>query len=150
MNDEYVVGKIENNKVYCNYFRQGYIYKNENNLLNTIDLSDEELDKLPLKDKIIYIPENVFNNKDFIELNKNLIDGSDYYTVKSIKDDIKTYFGEDIFKEITNKDMKDMILDLFEALDWQHPYSLIEGDEYLDEFVKELGINLKGEDDFEK
>lgn len=142
MNNGCVIGKIEDNKIYCDYFRQGYIYKNENNLLNTIDLSDEELDKLSLGDKIIYIPENVFDSKDYVELNNSLNDGSDYYTVKSIKDDIKTYFGEDVFNQFSSLNIKDMILDVFETLDWQHPYSLIEGDEYLDEFVKELGIDL--------
>jgi len=146
MNNYYVIGKIENNKIYSKYFRQGYIYKNEKIFQNTINLSDEEIDKLPLKDKICYVPESSFYNKDFIDLESNLIDGNDYYTVKSIKEDIKVYFGEDIISNITNEDMKNMTIDVFETLDWQHPFSLLDGDSYLDAYMEELEIKLDGDD----
>jgi len=150
MSDYYVIGKIENNKIYYEYFRQGNIYKNEFIFQNTINLSDEEIDKLPLKDKICYVPENSFGNKDYIELGNTLEDGNDYYTVKSIKEDIKTYFGEDIIKKITNEDMKSMIIDVFDVLDWQHPSFLLDGDSYLDAFMEDkLKSSLESEIDYD-
>jgi len=137
-NYEGLIGVIDKNKIFSEYFRQGFIYKNEKVFNKTKNLSDEEIDKLPLKDKICYIPEGSFDNKDYIDLNDNLKDGSDYYTYKSIKEDIMNYFGEEVINKISDKDMRIMVEDVFYTVDWQHPSSLLDADQYLDEYVDEL------------
>lgn len=137
-----IVGKLEDNKIYSEYFRQGHIYKNELVYLKTKDLPKEELDKLPIKDKICYIPESSFEGKEYINLSDELEEGSDYYTVQSIREDIKSYFGNDVMNKLEEKNISSMIDDVFYCVDWQHPSSLLDADQYLDDYVEELGINL--------
>lgn len=141
-----MVGKLEDNKISSEYFRQGHVYKNELVFIKTMNLSDEELDKLPLKDKIVYIPESTFDNKEFIDLNSDILkEGSDYYTVKNIKEDIREYYGDNIFNQISDKDLTSMAMNVFYTVDWQHPYSLLDADQYLDGYIESLGINIDDE-----
>lgn len=141
-----LVGKIEDNKVYSEYFRQGHIYKNELTFIKTLNLSKEELDRLSLKDKIVYIPESSFDDKEFIDLDsKQLKECSDYYTIESIREDIRNYYGDNIMKQISDKDLSSMIIDVFHTVDWQHPSSLLDADQYLDGYIESLGINLDDE-----
>jgi len=138
-----MVGKLENNKIYSEYFRQGHVYKNELVFIKTMNLSDEELDKLPLEDKIVYIPESTFDNKEFIDLSSDkLKEGSDYYTVKNIKEDIRQYYGDNIINQVSDKDLASMTMNVFYTVDWQHPYSLLDADQYLDGYIENLGIDL--------
>lgn len=135
-----LVGEIDSdNKIYSEYFNQGFIYKNEIAYLKTKGLSKEELEKIPLRDKVCYIPEGAFDNKDYIDLNlKDLKDGKDYYTVEAIRDDIRNYFGEDTMKKISKKELENMVEDVFYMVDWQYPSSLLDADEYLDDYVDEI------------
>lgn len=142
-----MVGQIKDNKIYCDFYGQGHIYKNEIIFRKTINLSDQELDKLLLEEKICYIPESYFNHENknnYIDLNDmNLEDNYDYCTVKTIRHDIENYYGSDIMDKIDDRHKKEMIEEVFYTVDWQHPYSLIEGDQYLDGYVEEtLGISL--------
>ena len=145
-----MVGEIKDNKIYHDSTMQGYVYKNELNLLKTIDLSDKEIDKLSFYDKVCYIPESCFNGKSNIIISSRFINGEDYCTVKTIREDIKAYFGDEIYSRLSKNDIREMVQDVFETVDWQHPYSLIEGDSYLDGYVEDkLGINFdekRGED----
>lgn len=137
-----IVGKLKDNKIYPEYFRQGHIYKNELVYLKTKNLPKEELDKLPIKDKICYIPESSFDGKEYINLSDELEEGSDYYTVQSIREDIKTYFGSDIMDRLEENNIKTMVDDVFYCVDWQHLSSLLDADQYLDGYIEELGIDL--------
>ena len=143
-----ITGCIEDNKIYSEYGRQGYYYKNDLVYIKTKNLSKEELDKLPLKDKICYIPEGSFDDKEYIEINDELKAGHDYYTVFDIREDINNYYGENIMKQIDESTIKEMIEDVFYCVDWQHPSSLLDADQYLDGYMEELGINL--DDDYER
>jgi len=142
-----VIGKIEDQHIFSEFFRQGYIYKNELIFFKTLNLSDEEIDKLPLEDKICYISEADFVGNSYIDITKkNLIEGEDYHTVKSIRRNIEEQYGEKIVSQISDKDMKTMIEDVFYAADWQSPTTLLEAEEYLDDFIEEqLGITLDSE-----
>ncbi len=136
-----VVGEIEDNKIYPEYFRQGDIYKNDIVFEKTKYLSKEEIDKLPFINKICYIPEHAFDDKKYIDLNSNgLKDGEDYFTVSSIKETIKDHYGNDIYKKIPEGDLDNMVEDVFETLDWQYPSSLLDADNYLDGYIEELGL----------
>lgn len=138
-----IIGKINDNKIFPEFFRQGDIYKNEIVYENTKKLSKEDLDKLPLKDKICYIPKHAFDGKEYIDLSsKELKDGEDYYTIFGIKEDINNHYGKDIINKISEKDLYNMIEDVFDTLDWQYPSSLLDADNYLDGYIEKLGINL--------
>lgn len=141
-----IVGKIEKNKIFREYFNQGYIYKNDLVYLKTRDLSKEELEKLPLKDKICYIPEISFCNKDYINLDK--IEKDDYYTIEDFRNEIKNYieynFDENVFKQLNLKNLNCMADVVYDLVDWQLPSSLLDGDQVLnDERLSQLGIKLK-------
>ncbi len=136
-----VVGEIKDNKIYQEYFRQGDIYKNDIVFEKTKHLSKEEIDKLPLINKICYIPEGAFEDKEYIDLNsKDLKDREDYFTVFSIKEVIKDHYGNDIYEKIPESDLDSMVEDVFDTLDWQYPSSLLDADNYLDGYMKELGL----------
>lgn len=144
-----IVGEIEDNKIYQEYFRQGDIYKNDIVYEKTKHLSKEEIDKLPLINKICYIPEHAFDGKDYIDLNSNdLKDGEDYFTVSSIKETIKDHYGNDIYKKIPESDLDNMVEDIFNTLDWQYPSSLLDADDYLDGYMEDLGL-LESEHEYE-
>lgn len=143
-----IIGYIEDDKIYPEYGRQGYYYKNALVYIKTKDLSKEELDKLPLKEKICYIPEGTFDENEYIEINDNLKAGHDYYTVYDIREDINNYYGENIMKQIDEPTIMQMIENVFYCVDWQHPSSLLDADQYLDGYIEELGISLN--DDYER
>lgn len=136
-----LTGKIEDNKVYPDYFRQGNIYKNNIVYESTKNLTKEELDELPLKKKICYIPEHAFDTNDYIDLNlNNLKDGIDYYTINGIRKDIMTTLIEEEYYYRYQKDGKPYVIEagnfdkklinqmtdyIFNEVDWQYPSSLI-------------------------
>lgn len=133
------VGEIKEDKIFSEYFNQGYFYKNGLNFLKTLHLTDDEIDKLPITEKVCYIPESFFHDKDYIDLNENqLLDGDDYYTVKTFKEAIINYYGSNIMKKISDKDKDEMLEQLFKGVDWQCPESLLDADQYLDGYVEEI------------
>lgn len=135
-----VVGKIKDNKVFPQNFRQGCIYKNEITFYKTLNLKEDELKKLPLNDQICYIPEYAFE-KEYIDLSdSNLVDGKDYFTVNEIRKEIMNYYQEGI-ERLTKKDMNNLLIDLYDCLDWQYPLSLI-SEGYLDDFFEDKNIEI--------
>ena len=142
-----IIGKIENNKIFNDYFRQGYIYKNDLVYLKTRNMMGDEINRLPLEEKICYIPEGSFNDNRYLELSDKLVDGRDYYTINSIRKDIENYYGTNVIRQISEDNIKDMIDDVYFCVDWQHPYSLLDADQYLDGFIESLNINLDEEEE---
>lgn len=136
-----IIGEIKNNKIYSEYYRQGYVYKNEMIYLKTKNLSKKEIDKLPLKDKICYIAECDFENLDYIDLDsKSLAKGIRYSTVQSIKDDISSYYGKKMMEKLDEKVIDAMVSDIFYTVDWQSPITLI-NEGYLDAYLEEYELN---------
>lgn len=110
------IGKIlKDGTIQKEYFRQGYIYKNYENFFK--------------RDGICYVSEHDGNKI-----------GETGVSYEGICNDILNYLvlsGIDV-KKVPIRTINEMAFDVFECVDWQYPSSLIEGDQYLDEYIKDL------------
>lgn len=103
----YEIGKVlDNGTIVKEHFRQGYIYKNNENFYK--------------REGICYVSES-----------------DEALSFEGFKDDVKDYLllcGVDVNK-VPEEKINAMVEEIYEAVDWQSPWSLINGDEYLKEYV---------------
>ena len=98
------------NTMPCEWIGQGYGYKVTDTAWN--DLNDDE---------IIYIPEYGYERKE----GKHFVERADAYTKRDFIQLIRNY--DDKFLDIGRQGQVDrMARELFEAVDWQYPESLLQ------------------------
>lgn len=106
---------LDDGTVKKDYFRQGWIYKNYENFYK--------------REGICYIAE--YDEGKYGEV------GISY---EGIEEEVINYLSEsgvDVDK-VPETLIETMVEDVFETVDWQHTCSLIEGDQWLEEYVKSL------------
>lgn len=110
------IGKVlEDGTIEKEYYRQGYIYKSFENFYK--------------REGICYVSE--YDGEKIDEA------GVSY---DGIKDDVIDYLvacGINIEK-VPESMIETMVEDVFETVDWQYPCSLIQGDEWLEEYVNDF------------
>lgn len=110
------IGKIlEDGTIDKEYYRQGYIYKSYENFYK--------------RDGICYVSEH----------DENKI-GEAGISYDGIQDEVVDYLilcGVNIEK-VPDSIIETMVKDIFDTVDWQYVCSLIQGDEWLEEYVKDF------------